>query len=495
MQWWPEPRSCRCKYCVEEFRRFLRERYADPKKARLRFGYTDFAHTIPPPYDRVTAPIPMQQLRNPLMQEWTLFRAWSLAKRMGEFGDYIRQLNPNAGMIGNPTMNQENCVGFVYGVDMPQLLDHFDAVWSEEPSHPQWMADDRLVSQIRSFKAVRSFGQSLFVWQNLGKYDVYKKTPAELRFASALAYNDANLGVLAGSDTGNYESSPEAQRYTKFFREHIRELRHTEPVMDAAVLRSFASVQFNPPESNFETVLAEQTLIQRKIPFGIIYDRQLADLRKFKVLVLADQDALSDEQVARIREFVGAGGGLVATWNTSMLDEWRRKRSKFALADVFGIETPDAAAPLRRTYGKGRVVYLPRLNSDAKRPWGMAPVPNALWKLPSNASEFAEAVKWAAGGTLAAEVEAPLWVTAELARQPETGTHLLHLINFKLHEQLKDVPVQLRLPAGAKIRSAAIVSPDAGASAQVPVEMKDGVAKLKVPLLDVYSLVIVRTEN
>lgn len=499
MQWWAEPRSCRCKYCAEEFRQFLRARYRDPRAARSRFGFTNFDHVIPPPYGDATAPVQIRELRNPMMQEWTIFRAWNLAQRMGEFDDYIRQLNPNAGLIGNPTMSPERNVGFAFGVDLAQLAGHADAIWSEEPSLPQWTEDGRLPSQIRSYKAVRGLGGTLLAWQNLGKADVYKKTPAELRLACSLAYNDANLGVVAGSDTGFFENSPEMRRYARFFREHIKDLRHTEPVADAAVLRSFASTEFNPAESNFETVLAEQALIQHKIPFGILFDGRIDDLGKYKVLVLADQDALSDTQITRIRRFVSEGGGLVATWNTSMLDEWRRRRPKFGLADVFGIDAPysikEDAAQVRRQFGKGRVVYIPRMRTDVKRPSGMSPIPNALWKLPANAGEFAEAVRWAAGGALSLNAGAPLWVTAELARQEETGTYLLHLVNFRLHEKLKDIPVEVRVPAGLRVRSAEAVSPDAAAGAPLTVGMKDGVAKFTVPSLDVYSLVILRMEK
>ncbi|MEX2757483.1 MAG: hypothetical protein Q6365_019050, partial [Candidatus Sigynarchaeota archaeon] len=46
----------------------------------------------------------------------------------------------------------------------------------------------------------------------------------------------------------------------------------TGSLADAAVLRSFNSVEFNPGKCNVSTVLFEQTLIQSKIPFAIIFD-------------------------------------------------------------------------------------------------------------------------------------------------------------------------------------------------------------------------------
>jgi len=295
MQWWGEPNSCRCSYCRAQFRDFLKERYQDPSRARLRFGFTQFDQVIPPPYGLHAPPVRLPELRNPMMQEWAEFRAWSLARDFNDFAGYVRQLNPNAAVFANPTMNLESNVGFMYGVDPQQLFVPADGIWTEEPNLPEWTPDGRLVSQIRSYKAARSMGKSLFHWENLSRYESYKKAPQVLRLAESLAYDDANLGVVAGGSAGDPPAI--TRRYVSFFRSNIRDLIHTTEVADAAILRSFSSNQFNPSQSNFHTVLFEQTLIQSKIPFAIIFDRQLQDLSKYKVLILADQDALSDEQL------------------------------------------------------------------------------------------------------------------------------------------------------------------------------------------------------
>ncbi len=480
MQWWPEPLSCRCRYCQEQFREFLAQRYGDPARARRRFGFSGFEEVIPPPFGLTATPVRLAELRNPLMQEWTLFRAASIARRYGELGDYIRSLNPAAAMIGNPTLSQESNQGFVYGVDLQQLLEHGDGVWTEEPNLPQWTADGRLVSQIRSYKAARAMGQTLFVWQSLAGYESYQKSPEVLRLAEALAYNDANLGVVAGGDAGGNNPSEETRRYIRFFRSHIADLRHTTPVADAAVLRSFASTQFNPSQSNFSTVLFEQTLIQSRVPWGIVFDRHLSDLARYKVLVLADQDALSDDEVAEIRRFVANGGGLVATQNTAAMTEWRTRRERSALADL---------------YGQPRVVYLSSIEAAAPAPPPQMnyTIPNALWKLPRNAASLTEAVRRAAGGALSLRVQAPEWVTAELADQPATHTRLLHLINFRYREPLRDIPVEVRLARGTRLREAIVVTPDGPPQTLQPSTSGDTVS-FRVPLLKVYDLVLLRTQ-
>ncbi len=499
MMWWGEPNSCRCPYCRTQFREFLEKRYENPQRARLRFGFTGFGGVIPPPYDTHQPPIRLPELRNPMMQEWAEFRAWSLARDFTEFADYIHKLNRNVAVIGNPTMNLESDVGFMYGVDPQQLFAPLSGVWTEEPNLPEWTSDGRLVSQIRSYKAARAMGRPLFHWQNLARYDAYRKAPQVLRLAESLAYDDANLGVVAGGSAG--DPPPITLRYVTFFRDNIKDLTHTAEIADAAILRSFNSTQFNPSQANFNTVLFEQTLIQSKIPFGIIFDRHLENLAKYKVLILADQDALADEQIARIREFVANGGGLVATGATSMRTGWRTQRSSFGLADLFGLSEPPAYsapnAPVQRRFGKGRVVYIPRIEPQiAPAPPQMTySVHNALWKLPRNHETLVSSVRWASGDKLCVEIDAPEWVTAEVAEQ-ETPPYsrLLHLINFKFREPVRNIQVRFQIPEGRRLREAVLRSPDQESST-LEFSVKDREASLIIPELQAYDLLLLRMDS
>ena len=64
------------------------------------------------------------------------------------------------------------------------------------------------------------------------------------------------------------------------------------------------------------------------------FQRQLSG---FRVLVLANTALLGREQVAAVREFVRAGGGLICTHETSLYDEEGTRRPDFGLADVLGV--------------------------------------------------------------------------------------------------------------------------------------------------------------
>ena len=70
-------------------------------------------------------------------------------------------------------------------------------------------------------------------------------------------------------------------------------------------------------------------------------ERLAAQLPPAGVLCLANEAAMSDAAVQTVREFVAAGGGLVATFETSLLDEYGVRRDDFGLADVFGVHAGD----------------------------------------------------------------------------------------------------------------------------------------------------------
>jgi len=105
-----------------------------------------------------------------------------------------------------------------------------------------------------------------------------------------------------------------------------------------------------------------QALIEARLPFEMVHDRLLdaAHIGQFKTLILPNVAALSDTQCRQLREFVGRGGSLIATRDTSLYDEWGVKRKDFGLADLFGVSFAG------RVEGPMRNAYL-RLEHDTAR--------------------------------------------------------------------------------------------------------------------------------
>ncbi|MCB0666436.1 MAG: beta-galactosidase trimerization domain-containing protein [Saprospiraceae bacterium] len=95
------------------------------------------------------------------------------------------------------------------------------------------------------------------------------------------------------------------------------------------------------------------TLIEARIPFEMVHDQLLdsENLKNYRLLILPNVAALSDQQCTRIKEFVRNGGNLIATFQTSLYDEEGTKKSNFGLADLFGVDAgEEVEGPMRNSY-------------------------------------------------------------------------------------------------------------------------------------------------
>ena len=96
-----------------------------------------------------------------------------------------------------------------------------------------------------------------------------------------------------------------------------------------------------------------QSLIEARIPFEMVHDGLLdaGHVNQLKTLILPNIAALSDEQCAQLEQFVKAGGGLVATYETSLYDQWGKARKDFGLSKLFGVTlTGPAEGPMHNSY-------------------------------------------------------------------------------------------------------------------------------------------------
>jgi hypothetical protein len=123
-----------------------------------------------------------------------------------------------------------------------------------------------------------------------------------------------------------------------------RYLRNEEPIARVAMVYSQQTASFyGGPQAREKvedhTLGMYQALIEARIPFEMVHDRMLAaeHTDRFKVLLLPNIAALSDRQCEQLRQFVGRGGSLVATYETSLYDEWGTRRKDFGLAELFGV--------------------------------------------------------------------------------------------------------------------------------------------------------------
>lgn len=85
------------------------------------------------------------------------------------------------------------------------------------------------------------------------------------------------------------------------------------------------------------TLGAFKSYLEKHVPVRVLteYDLEDANLQGVRVLVLPNVACLSDRAAEVVRRFVRNGGGLIATFETSLYDENFQKRPDFALGDLF----------------------------------------------------------------------------------------------------------------------------------------------------------------
>ncbi len=476
---------------VKDFREFLQSKYT-PEMRKKRFGFSEVRFVEPPLWEGT-----LSVLNDPMMQEWADFRCRQLADYYGEMERYIRGLNPEVAVENNPHsgISGVNTV-WTQGIDYPRLLAHTDVVWTEEGNAAGVNSDGILVSKIRTYKMASIFGNSIFTYTGGARNST-------LQMAEAMAYNRRCLGMVGGVLAG--DETPEAQRgYIRFYRDNFEFYRDVRSRSDVAVLHSYASLAYNNDLPWQSTMLFEQALIQGKVPFDIVFDDQLKDLSRYRVLVLADQECLGEQQLRQVRDFVNGGGGLVATEHTSLFTEWRQRRPEFGLQDLFRVkapawqgarasEEPLGGSATRGVSGKGRVVYVPAVKPAIEKPAGAA-MTSKYWRLPVNCRELLESVKWAAGGSHSTEVTAPETVTAEVQEDAVNKRILIHLLNYDSAKKPSAgrVAVTLRIPADVSVDHVSILSPDTPKAGSPSLSVSDGRTTFAVPNLMTYTLAVVQ---
>jgi len=472
---------------VDDFRTFLKNKYS-PEMLRKRFGFSDVEYVEPPKHNQ-----PMSTIDDPLFQEWTDFRCQQLANYYDIMEDYIRDLNPEVAIENNPSGLTGVNSKWVYGVDHPRLLSHLDFFWSEEGNEAGVNDQGVLISKIRSYKLASTLNNRVFTYTSGSK----------LLMAESMVYN-RQVGMVGGLLAG--EQLPEEQRdYIKFFRKNFNYYHEINNVADVAVLLSYSTMAFNNDRPYQSTFLFEQALIQEKIPFDVIFDDNLKEISKYKVLILADQECLSDGKLELIRNFVNQGGGLVATEHTSLYTEWRQRKKEFGLNDLFQVTTPEwrgtkvpediLSVPVqKREVGKGKVVYIPEVIPSVPKPAAVA-MTSRYWKLPFNWKELIESVRWASDNDLSVNIDAPLTVTMELTKRTDNSALILHLVNFDSKSPVvKNIKVDIKIPEGKKLTNITIMTPDGRDDEILKFQGKGKRIEFTVPQLSVYDLVVMKLE-
>jgi hypothetical protein len=123
-----------------------------------------------------------------------------------------------------------------------------------------------------------------------------------------------------------------------------RYLRNEAPLARVAIVYSEQTRDFygkDAAEARVDDHLKGmyQALLEARVPFEMVNDALLEaeHVDRFKLLILPNVAALSDEQCRRLAGYVARGGSVLATFETSLYDEAGARRTDFGLRELFQV--------------------------------------------------------------------------------------------------------------------------------------------------------------
>jgi hypothetical protein len=142
-------------------------------------------------------------------------------------------------------------------------------------------------------------------WQEVGTEYFHWTSKHDAHFTKRRSV--ANIGVVIGQSTQLLYPGPSSERSRAYMHET------TQGIYDA--------------------------LLQGRFAFDFVHEdrMELERLAKYRALLLPNVAMLSDHQCEQLRDYVRAGGSLMASFETSLYDENLKPRMDFGLADLMGI--------------------------------------------------------------------------------------------------------------------------------------------------------------
>ena len=504
--WWPEPEGCRCRVCREKFRAFLMRRFPDPESAFDRFGLNSVAAMEPPVYSIWFQPWDRDDLRNPLIQEWAMFRAESIADFRREALQFVQAQCPNMLLLMSSSGITARNMIWLHGEDHNQTCGLLPVMCTEEPLPCVYEPEaEALGCKVRSMRLARRCGAIMYH----NAYSAHEPgAKPEAMLGEGLAFNQGALGSVAAFHWASHAWPEVTDRYVRFLHEHKPLLTRVNGMAETAVWHSSATFAFDGLPRRMAAILMEQTLIQHNVLFDIILDKHLAELGRYRLLILPGSTCMSDAQAQQIIEWVKEGGSLLATDQASSKDQWRRNRPWPALAEAFGWPTGDRMMSqsgegeyfeLQESFrgdatfqacGKGLAAYIPRLEADPG-----APQPDNQfyktfhwnrWKLPANTGDILATIERLGYNQLTTTF--PCWVLCELVRLTQVPGLALHMLNYRKNAPVAPASIRLRLPEAWTSSSVKLYSPEWAGDRPAEVSLDNGFLNVSTPEFDSYCV-------
>lgn len=178
------------------------------------------------------------------------------------------------------------------------------------------------------------------------KWRHVSKSPAELEMtmASTVASGMRVWYHWPGAREGLVEDrrwQETGRKFCQWQARHDEHFSNKRSVADVGVVFSQRTLYNSRTQADFKADLSGfyNALLDGRHLWDYVHEDDLgpATVKKYRALILPNVALLSDRQCAQLRDYAGAGGGLLATFETGLYDQDGKPRPEFALAELFGI--------------------------------------------------------------------------------------------------------------------------------------------------------------
>ncbi len=510
------PHICFCPYCKAKYKQMFNEEM--PAKFESWNQTTVF-------WEMVSMPELVGDPRDPDSKKLTEFFYSSLIDMTKTFTETVKNCKPDV-------------VSIYHSWPKPDITQYYDGTLSEIYVRAPWVHTLWKDGELANYAALMGMPilQNVYLQHRTDAEARHKMVSALANGVYPNAWNFRGMKTVFGFIADNAEYFDYATTAPVKFLAFPRVIRHDSihrKIVKEKVLSSSPRDQFLAPYVGLYSAL-----LRAGVPVVTLHRLNFHEkFKDYKVLCLANEVSLTDEQIEAIRKFVAAGGGLVATYQTSLFDEQARLRPDFALADVFGtsyqnvvagnsqnevrftdkhpvtsglegakiiydepqiavkpsggqvvakmygadIDPNGLPAVIVNNYASGKVVYLPgRL--DSLQCEKLSPLIEKL---------FANSVQWVSNNKMPVETEAPATIGVTVFDQPQR--RILHLVNhnadtiraYQSIEPIENISLRLETPKGKTVAKLHRL----WNKADVPFELEGNIIKFKLPEIGEYEVI------
>ena len=335
---WP----CYCDRCEQKFAAHLAS-LPDPTS---RFGFASVRGIRQP------RPSARMDAKDPVYQEWLRWRMGQLNEVMARFRKKIKSVKPDAIVSANAHPFRSFVNASLLSLEMISFGEYMDLFMMQSASFPDYEKKTGVViNRVRDLKIASDLGKPIVALcdANAGQYDI-----DESEYMRPLVEDL----IWKGIPTDRTVMSP--KRMPGFIDRALVEARKPKLAELNALASKFhaelAAPSYRPVRilypatalmfskaANDGITAVEEILLRNHVPYGYVFAKEAnapAIPADCEVLIVANQEWLSDAQIAAIGEYARRGGRVVVTGESGLWDERGAQRLENPLrAALAGIGT------------------------------------------------------------------------------------------------------------------------------------------------------------